>query len=558
MENEKSLVRLRDRPALVIAAVLLVVVCGAALFVRIETAVECMPYLRGIDGPFISVPALNILQTSDLNPHFFNYPSLPIYLTSAAFAVGYLYAAAQGELANTEEIGSVNYPYYTHTEIQFPPRLLFMVFSVLALAFAGIAGYVAFREPAVLFLAPLIAVFSRHYFNLSQSYLNVDIVGTFFALLALMYLAINMGNDGYARKSVWPGVLSGLTVASKYTLVFIFLPAWLAVWLRGKKNRLRKTLYIPLVALGTFILVVPYSVLDLRAFLDHVGYEAHHYATGHPGFEGTPGFPQFLYYANALLSDYGYWSLIFFVPGIVFAFWRNWRLALILTSFPAAHLYYMSGQTVRFIRNIAPLFPLYALFCALGLVLAYRIADCILSKAPGTTSWGILRPGVAVAAMTVAFVAVFPTDRPAAWVLSKPESRHLAERWLREHAGPGAAIIIPIELGMDSRKLAQDYRVSTPGLLDGRVEGLHAMLVRLAEAYVLLPEYAYEPLDPEEVDRGNFAKTAERLNKLRDGFEPLVEFPGQPVLLDHSPPVPHGNPRIYVLRYVRTPPPASP
>jgi hypothetical protein len=40
---------------------------------------------------------------------------------------------------------------------------------------------------------------------------------------------------------------------------------------------------------SAFLAVMPYSILDVTGFLNGLAFEAHHYASGHPGFEGHPG-----------------------------------------------------------------------------------------------------------------------------------------------------------------------------------------------------------------------------------------------------------------------------
>ncbi|MFN2286438.1 MAG: glycosyl transferase family 39, partial [Anaerolineae bacterium] len=60
----------------------MVAILAVALFLRLwrlDFGME-LPYLAHTDEPTQYNPAINILKTGDLNPHFFNYPSLTIYL----------------------------------------------------------------------------------------------------------------------------------------------------------------------------------------------------------------------------------------------------------------------------------------------------------------------------------------------------------------------------------------------------------------------------------------------------------------------------------------------
>src|SRR5262249_60086774 len=57
--------------------------------------------------------------------------------------------------------------------------------------------------------------------------------------------------------------------------------------------------------MAAFLLVAPYSVLDLPTFVNDVAFEGFHYATHHPGFEDRPGLAQLRFYAAHFISDFG-------------------------------------------------------------------------------------------------------------------------------------------------------------------------------------------------------------------------------------------------------------
>ena len=49
-----------------------------------------LPYLAHTDEPTQYNPAVNMLKTGDWSPHFFNYPSLTIYLDAVVLYAGFL------------------------------------------------------------------------------------------------------------------------------------------------------------------------------------------------------------------------------------------------------------------------------------------------------------------------------------------------------------------------------------------------------------------------------------------------------------------------------------
>src|SRR5437588_10884558 len=93
------------------SAFLLLLLLVAELSVRFSWIDASMPYPRHIDEAQLAEPARRILLTGDLDPHDFEYPSLPVYLVTASFAVGFLHACATSTFCKLDGIGSVTYPY---------------------------------------------------------------------------------------------------------------------------------------------------------------------------------------------------------------------------------------------------------------------------------------------------------------------------------------------------------------------------------------------------------------------------------------------------------------
>jgi hypothetical protein len=147
--------RCNRRRAIQMWTAALVLLCGTSLWLRLRNIEGTLPYPLFADEGFIAQPAARILTTGTLNPHYFNYPSLPMYLTAIGMAGGFLRSARHHEIQDIVKLGNVGYPYYDTPGAVQGARQLFSVLSVVALAATGLVAYLALEKPAAIFLAPL-------------------------------------------------------------------------------------------------------------------------------------------------------------------------------------------------------------------------------------------------------------------------------------------------------------------------------------------------------------------------------------------------------------------
>src|SRR5579884_1606423 len=80
-----------QRSSILLALLLL----GVQLYSGCASIIGNIPYVTHVDEPQIMERAANILRTGNLNPKFYNYPSLSIYFAATAMAVGYFHDAAK-------------------------------------------------------------------------------------------------------------------------------------------------------------------------------------------------------------------------------------------------------------------------------------------------------------------------------------------------------------------------------------------------------------------------------------------------------------------------------
>lgn len=514
----------------------MLLLCAGALWLECHHIDQTVPYPQHVDEAFISGPAQRTLLTGTLHPYTFNYPSLPKYLAAAGMAVGFVRGAAHAEISDIHRLGNVGYPYYETRRPMQTARQLFALLSVIALAATGRASWLAFRQPAAVFLAPLILFASPLFFFHSWTYLNVDIVGACFVMLTVVACLEGTRRPSIYQSALVPGALAGLATGSKYTLAFVILPVLLAIgfYLTGAR-RTRAWLAALAAMVLAFLVAVPYSLIDIPGFLNGVASEAFHYASGHRGFQGSPGLEQLVFYARHFASEFGLATIVA-VIGAAGYMVRDWRRAAVLLAFPVAVLWQLSSQRVHFTRNVLSLHPLLAMFAALG-VLAVHGWLLELAARRGWTSPARVRRTGAIAALLLTVVVV-PFWHIADHLRDRTDSRNLVGAWLAKDIPQDWTVVVPEELGLDTREMEAGGRKIVKVKLQPAADASaqQALLGGVpSPAVILIPHWGAD-------DRFPGQETAPALNALAARWRVMAAFGTNDVLVNYSYPNPWGDP----------------
>jgi 4-amino-4-deoxy-L-arabinose transferase-like glycosyltransferase len=522
----------KNRWILVFLSLLIIFAC----YVRLAIIKGSLPYVGHPDEPALTAPSLKILKTGDFNPHTFVYPSLPFYLTAASFVVGYVNSVSHREIRNTKELDPVTYPFFSEKRVVFPAKLIFAILSVIGMVLTGVIAYSIIPNRHLIYLGPLLLALSSLYLYHSARYLNVDIIGSFFAILAIFYITLKLKRDSYLEKALMPGILCGLSIASKYNYYLLLIPAVLAVIFYSRKKKLEKTVLLSAAAMITFLVCVPYSLLDFDTFLDGIGFNIYHYQAGHTGFTGQAGLPQLIYYSRALIAEYGIGILAFALIGLLYSLISKPKKGLVLFSLPFFLLIYISSLSVHFLRNILVIYVFVCLYCGLGIVFSYKYLHSWLKKFRFINQMKLMPTLLSLLLIVAAVTAFLPREKIIQAYNLKPDSRNLARDWIGSNVPPGSMIYVPQELDWDTRGLEKLYRMifyhplSAKGDLPQFSSG----------SYVLVPHYGYDR-------RGlNGKRISSRLNARFETIDKVAEFGKNPVLVNYSRPVPAGNPKFSI------------
>jgi len=330
--------------------------------------------------------AFNIYSKGDLNPHFYNYPSLYIYIC----------ALAQG-LASM--LGFAN-----DFGIYAACRIVTAVMSVLAVAVclygcgklcgrkAGIAGG--------LFLA-ILAVHAQH-----SHFATVDVPSTFFVAGCLITAMFSF-KTGNIKWLILSGILAGLAGGTKYNAGLVCLSAAAAPLLCALElsivKRLGKSALVFVCAAIAFVISTPGCLLYTSEFMNGLTYELKHSAHGHGlVFAGTGS--GILFALHNLAWGMGLPLLIVGIVSIIYATITKRKESIILLAFLIPYMILMSTSQVRFVRYAIPALPCFAIFTALAFSACQNISisyQRIIGILSGLVAAGSLIYCIAIIALFV-------------------------------------------------------------------------------------------------------------------------------------------------------------
>ena len=490
---------------------------------------------------------------SPLNPGFFAYGSLPIYLVRI---VAELLAPLFPALRDLDMLHWAGRP----LAVLFDLATVTLTYRLVVRLWPGGAGRDRESGPArisgngpALLAAALVSLAVLHV-QLAHFY-TVDPLLTFFVMLVLN-LAAGVARSGAWRRQVSLGLALGLALATKVSalpLVPVVLVACAStgggsgagrVLFRDRALAASRCLLVSLAAAGlVFFLVQPYALIDWRAFLDDTIRESQ-IAWGAIDAPYTRQFAGTLSYLYSVRQT-ALWGLA--VPlgllawaglGVALVRWYRrgaWPDTLLL-AWAAPYLAIVGVQYTRYLRYMLPLVPV---LCIMAVWLLGYVRPRRLRLA---ASWAL---GLFSLGYVLAFVSIYASPHSwveaSAWIYGRvPAGSTLAvEEW-------DAALPLPLDLRGEPRRI-KEYDVSTLALYD-EPDGLakwKALTADLAATdYVIVASrrvYGSVPRLPERYPLAN--RYYEALFSGGLGFELAGEFTRGPAWLNpRLPPLPDPAP----------------
>ena len=369
----------------------------------------------------------------DLNPHFFNYPSLIFYVLFVMFGLHAVVLFAVGAIHSTKDIlvGFAADPtaYY----------LLARSLSAVAGALTVPAVYVLTRQVSNRLAALMAALFMAvMYLHVRDSHFGVTDVPMTAMIVVTAIFVMRIFRDGRRRDCVLAGISMGLASGLKYNAALLAFPILLAHWWAPtnrdasfKHRFFSRNLWLAgLCAAGCFIVSSPFVVLDWRTFLRDFSFEMRH-LTGVGEASLERGW--IVHWRLSLWYGAGPLMLFSALAGAGAAVLRKPRQALVLAAFPL--IYYIAigrGFTV-FVRYALPVTPFIAVFA--GVLFGEEIPAWL--RKHHAQAFGLALGGIGALA-----IATLPLSQSVAFdrLISRTDTRTMAAEFVQERCPSGTMI----------------------------------------------------------------------------------------------------------------------
>jgi 4-amino-4-deoxy-L-arabinose transferase-like glycosyltransferase len=396
-----------------------------------------LPYIYHPDEPSYIAISQRIFQTGDLNPHFFNYPSLFFYINALAYIPYYALGKLMGVFHAPADILPPISLAMGVSRAQMPTvvllgRAVTVCFGVGAVGLVYAIGKQITGKLAVAVLAALMAAISPTAVWHSRL-VTPDTLVVFFSLAALSS-SVLVYQHGKTWQYVVAGICVGLTASSKYNGALIVLPLVLAHFLRYNRAAFKQPqLYLALLCCAVgFLAATPFAIFDHSKFLNDFRFEAQHYSSGHTGMEGDT----LKWYLNYMWNTGGGLYLLAFL-GVLYGGVLYPKMTGMLSVFPLVYFMFISSFVVRNDKTLLPAIPFWFLLAAWFSVNIYdrfRVLQTKALRAPTVLFFTAL---VCIALASSAS-RVIATTR----LLTTVNSRETARMWIADNLPSGAKIAI--------------------------------------------------------------------------------------------------------------------
>lgn len=344
-----------------------------ALWLRLPEVGKGLPYFHDEDEAHHFNRTVEMVKSGDFNPHYFLKPSLHFYLRIPAVAAGFLREAQRGGIKSPKELktrdpeGLSGYSFSaSHPSIAKAARIVSLVLSVGVVLLTYLVAINLGLSPLPALGAAFLVTLSAPLLSYSGT-VGVDMLVTFMSLLTV-YVTLPLLSEFTLGRLLGAGLLAGLTISSKYNAAPIAFVPLLALLLSGHSSVTGLLSAVIAPVLG-FLLGTPYLLASFPLFLEHLGYEAWHYKSGHQGFSAEPGIPQLLFYSRWLSAEaLGYGAACAALVGAVLMLVARPARGSVFLLMPLLFAMVMVDQRTNFTRNMLLLLPFAAILAAWAVV----------------------------------------------------------------------------------------------------------------------------------------------------------------------------------------------
>jgi 4-amino-4-deoxy-L-arabinose transferase-like glycosyltransferase len=403
----------------------LLAVLLAAAILRFWALGHGIPYAVSVDEPEIVERAFMMMKSGALNPHFFDYPSLSIYLQLIVSIVRFIVGAITGAWTSLDQATTDSFYLWGRALTATLGVATVMLVYNIGLRWGGRHALLA---------AGLLAVMPVHVRY--SHYVLTDVPVTFFVTLTML-LSLVAHEKNRLGAFALAGAAAGLAAATKYNGGLALIMPLIACWMTvpARPSRLACSLAALGACAATFLLAAPYTLLDLPAFLNAFARLSGEYRTPGPGGEVIA-----ITYLKHVRNAMGVPALLLALGGLVLGIVRlargpgrvRWALAV---AFPLLHFAMIAQQQIVFGRYLLPLVPQLCLLAATAVVSGVSLLRRYeIPRAPRTA----LIAALTIAALLPPALQAIEWNRQA----SQVSTIDLAYNWLKDNVPPGSKVVV--------------------------------------------------------------------------------------------------------------------
>jgi YYY domain-containing protein len=372
---------------------------------------------------------------SPLNPHFFAYGTFPMYLLAiVGNIITHVYPAIDS-LPNLTLVGRVLSALFDTGTI--------LLTACLALRLANDTTPGRPRAWNLALLSAALVAFTP--FEIQQAhYFTVDDILLFFIVLTVLSCVALVDTEKVIRWSLLAGLGFGLALATKFSAAPLAVPLIVALLLRWYRHDFSSSLLSLLVTacatLASFLIAMPYALLDYSNFVSQVTYQGD-LARGLidlPYVRQFAGTTPYVYE----LHDLVLWGLglmlgIAALAGLLWFLWRIWKRTagpwMILVAWVIVYFAVVGSFYVKYMRYTLPIYPFLVLMgAALLLVLLQFVKDRGYKN--------IVIRALPYAAIVLVLAGTIFQGLALLNVYSVTSTRIQASEWIYQHIKPGSVL----------------------------------------------------------------------------------------------------------------------
>ncbi|NLP09919.1 phospholipid carrier-dependent glycosyltransferase, partial [bacterium] len=265
----------------------LLVICLLGLLLIVSFSIRAggasfgFPLFTHPDEFYVFDAAHRMVETGDMDPYFFNYPSLMIY-AQAAIQYGCFLTARTKD-------GAPSFKDLPITDLYYAGRLFTVLLATLSVLLTFYLAQRLMNSWMGLTAAAILTFSSLH---IGHSYfITVDLPMSTAVLVAIVCSIVLYQKGPRTGLYLLNGLVIGFAIGVKYTAIWSIGAMLLAhYWLhRERKISLypKRLLWGILLILVGFFISTPYALIKPIALLKDLYFEFAHYRSGHQGIDSS-------------------------------------------------------------------------------------------------------------------------------------------------------------------------------------------------------------------------------------------------------------------------------